>query len=169
MDEKNIHQALKCKLCGKPFVNPVTTTNNDTFCRECITTVLSRRSDQGLAELKGLKPVTERLVLDMLDSLLVRCTKCGEINILRGQLEEHENKACMQATVLCRAADLKCPWVGPREELDDHAQMCKFEPLRSALGSIFADHDQVKSRFEKLQQEYTELASSRMINQLDLH
>lgn len=169
IDEKNVPSVLKCKLCTKPFVDPVTTSNNDTFCRGCITNILSRRSNGGLAEIESLRPVTEPLVFAMLDALLVRCTKCGEPNITRGKLEEHENTACMQATVSCHAADLKCPWVGPRDEIDDHLEHCKFEPLRSALGSMFADHDQVKSRLENLEREIEDLVSSRMVNQLEIH
>lgn len=169
MDERNIYSALKCKLCTRPFVDPVSTQNKDTCCRACILSVINGGRTKDSAKVAELIPVTEKLVFDMLDSLLVRCTKCGEINIMRGQLEEHENRACMQATVLCTAADLKCPWVGARDELDDHIEQCKFEPLRSALGSVFVDHDQFKSRLENIEREYNELAATRQMGMIDLN
>ena len=169
MNEKEIHPVLKCKLCTRPFVDPVTTQNKDTCCRACILSIVNRGRTQDSSRVAELIPVTEKLVLDMLNTLLVRCTKCGEIDIKRGQLDEHEDRACMQATVLCTAADLKCPWVGPRDELDDHLEICKFEPLRSALGSVFIEHDQFKSRLETIEREYNELATTRMMQTVDFN
>lgn len=173
MDESVIHELLKCRICTKPFVNPVVTENGDRFCRTCIVSILSRRSlnrnisdeddsssndsDQQSSKLQKLTPVTDEIVLAMLNGLPVRCTKCGLINIKRGLLEEHENTSCTQATVQCDAVDIKCTWMGARDELDEHLEECKFEPLRSALGFLFAENAQLKSRLEKLETEVTEL------------
>lgn len=167
MDERSIHPVLKCKLCTRPFVDPVTTQTKDTYCRACILSIINRGRNQDSARVMQLTPVTEKLVLDMLDSLLVRCTKCGESNIMRGQLDEHENRACMQASVVCIAADLKCPWVGTRDELDDHLGQCQFQPLRSALGCIFIDHDQFKTRLENLERECDQLLNVRKMGEIN--
>jgi hypothetical protein len=171
MDESTIHPLLKCKLCMKPFNDPVTNKNGDRFCRACATQFLVQRSvvkietiahasdnnNQQLAALQTLTPVTERLVLDMLDSLLVRCKLCDETNIYRGQLEEHEKNACAQGSVLCTAADISCSWVGIREALNKHTATCRYEPLRPAFAEIFNEHAELRARIKKIETQFNEL------------
>lgn len=164
MDESSINPLLKCKLCKKPFVDPVSTQNGDCFCRPCISQILLRdqtdelslNDDHYTSKLKNLTPVTEPIVLDMLASLLVRCPDCEETNILRGQLDKHKNEACTQATVLCTAADIKCPWIGARQELGEHLDQCKYEPLRSALEEMFNELAELKTRILNLETQLNE-------------
>jgi hypothetical protein len=162
MDEPSIYPLLKCKLCTKPFVDPVSTPTGETFCRPCISQILLRdvsdesiksslNNDQHTSKLQSLKPVTEKLVIDLLDSLLVRCLDCEQINIPRGQLDKHKSESCIQATVLCPAADIKCHWIGTRQELDEHLDQCNFQPLRSAFNDIFDEHHEFKNRIFNLQ------------------
>ncbi|CAF2996991.1 unnamed protein product [Rotaria sp. Silwood2] len=168
MDESSIHQLLKCKLCSKPFVDPVSTQNGERFCRSCISQIIRRDNpdessrtntdnENQLSKIQSLTPVTEGLVLEMLDSLLVRCGKCGISNIPRGRFNEHKNKECLKASTLCEAADIKCPWIGTREDLDQHLKECKFEPLRPALEEIFNEHDQLKNLIKILETQINEL------------
>ncbi|CAF0988899.1 unnamed protein product [Rotaria sordida] len=165
MDESSIHHLLKCKLCSKPFVDPVSTQNGERFCRSCISHILNRDhyadNEYQLSKMQTLTPVTETLVLEMLDSLLVQCKECEKINIPRGQLDEHKNKECLKATVLCQAADIKCSWVGTRESLKEHLNECKFEPLRSALEEIFNEHDQLKNRINIFEIQTNELMNKK--------
>jgi hypothetical protein len=87
---------------------------------------------------------------------------------MRGQLDEHENKTCIQATVLCTAADLKCPWMGTREELDEHKRQCKFGPLRSALEEIFNEHSELKERIKDLFTQIYELMNINTMENIDI-
>ncbi|CAF3424979.1 unnamed protein product [Rotaria sp. Silwood1] len=172
MDEPSIHALLKCKLCSKPFVEPVSTQNGERFCRSCISQILRRDQshDNGTTNItneyqsstkQNLIPVTEKLVLEMLDSLLVRCGKCGKTNLLRGQFDEHKNNECPKVTALCQAADIKCPWVGIRENLEEHLNECKFEPLRPALEEIFNEHNELKNRIKTLETQINELRNKK--------
>ncbi len=140
MDEKTISPLLLCCICWKPFVDPVTAEDNRRGCRAC----LSQNSST-------LISIQEWIVLEMLNGLLVKCLKCGEINIRRGALKEHEQKACKQAVVPCRAADIKCPWKKAREQLDKHMETCVFEPLRPALSAIITENHQFQERITKLE------------------
>lgn len=162
MDETSINDYLKCRICKKPFVDPVSNTNGDTFCRKCLTEFLrqnpstrsgsiSPENGQILGKMQSYKSVTEPIVLQMLNDLLVRCPKCYKTNIKRGQLEEHKNQSCPKATVLCTAADIKCNWMGTREELDQHADGCRFQPLRSAFQSLFDEQNELKTRLDQLE------------------
>jgi hypothetical protein len=180
MDESAIHPLLICKLCSRPFVEPVSTQTGERFCRSCITHILLKNSsseigrtnlnsEQQLSKMQNVTPVTEPLVLQMLDQIPVRCTKCGEINIQRGQLGEHENQSCRQASVLCRASLCKCPWVGPREELEKHCEECKFEQIRPALEHIFNENAELKDRIQYLETQLDELKNTKMFEKLDIN
>jgi DNA repair exonuclease SbcCD ATPase subunit len=137
MNEDSINALLKCQLCSKPFVDPVITTNGDRSCRSC---TLSDNDHSSFV------PVSEKLLLDLLDNLRVECIKCEEINIRRGDLEQHNKTTCPQRIVLCEAADLKCLWTGSYEELNPHLQSCTFELLRPIFTEILADIKQFKEQ-----------------------
>jgi hypothetical protein len=109
MDDKSINPLLLCCTCEKPFVDPVTAEDNRRGCRACLSNYSST-----------LTPIKEWIVLEMLNGLLVRCSQCGEVNIRRGDLKQHEEKDCKRAVVSCIAADIKCPWKGAREQRDEH-------------------------------------------------
>ncbi|CAF2146872.1 unnamed protein product [Rotaria magnacalcarata] len=171
MDESSIHSSLKCKFCSKPLIDPVKTPTGDQFCRECILRILHReasdKTDKSYTDINSssskeqmLIPVTEPIVLLMLDALLVRCTACEKIDIARGEFNEHKRKHCLKSSTLCLAADLKCPWMGTRENLETHLQECKFEPLRPMLKEIFREHDQVKTRINNLDKQVNQLTSN---------
>ncbi len=180
MDEESIHPLLICRFCSKPFVDPVSTQNGDCFCRSCIPYFLLQNSshensrtdinsEQQLSKMQTLTPVTEKLILEMLDTLLVQCVKCGEINIKRGQLREHENQTCTQAPVLCRASEIKCSWMGTREKLNDHLEQCKFEQIRPALESIFDEHSELQDRIQHLQTQIDELMNVKMLDKININ
>ncbi|CAF3403631.1 unnamed protein product [Rotaria socialis] len=171
MDESSSHPSLKCKFCIKPLIDPVKTPTGDQFCRKCISRIIRREASNGsdnlntggnspLSNTQKLTPVTEPIVLSMLDALLVRCTACEEINIARGKFNEHKLKHCLKASTLCQAADLKCPWMGTRENLEIHLQECKLEPLRPILEEIFHEHDQVKLRIKNLSEQVKQLTDN---------
>ena len=80
--------------------------------------------------------IDEPIVLQMFNNPFVRCAKCHEENIRLGGLDQHEQKACGQTIASCKAADIKCPWIGSREQLSEPMISCVFEPLRSALAKL---------------------------------
>ncbi|CAF4973820.1 unnamed protein product, partial [Rotaria socialis] len=80
--------------------------------------------------MNDLIPITERIVLNMLDRLPVKCTVRGTMNIQRGSFEQHAAKFCSKLNVNCPAADLKCPWSGSNGQLQQHISICAFEQMQ---------------------------------------
>ena len=148
MDEKTISPLLLCYVCEKPFVDPVTDKNKQRGCRSCFPA-----SDGPFTN------ITEWIVMEMLNGLLVQCIQCGEINIRRDALEKHEQTACRRAMVSCTAADIKCTWKGARVERDQHLAECIFEPLRPALAEIITENKQLQARIEQLERQMKELTA----------
>jgi uncharacterized phage infection (PIP) family protein YhgE len=152
MNEDSIYSVLKCKLCSKPFIDPVMITEDgERFCRLCIIQKLSNnhspdddQDDQESAYIKNLIPMKEKVVLDMLDNLLVKCNTCQEINIRRIEFQQHLITECSKRIVLCNACDLKCPWSGLYDEYDDHVKQCTFELLRPILNETFQCQKQLE-------------------------
>jgi len=95
---------------------------------------------------------------NILDQLRVRCALCEQTGLQRGNFFDHINKFCPKATVQCRAADIKCPWKGPRDELDSHISTCVFEPLRPVLASLIAENQQLMDRVQTHDNEIKKLA-----------
>ncbi|CAF4010818.1 unnamed protein product [Rotaria sordida] len=144
MADQQINPLLICSICQNPFVDPVTSEDHRRGCRDCFTEYL-------LSQSVAVTPIQEWIVLEMLNSLLVECTKCNENKIRRGDLKRHEEKSCRRAFVLCKAADIKCPWQGVREELDTHVKQCVFEPLRPVLAEIIMENKQLKEKIDRLE------------------
>jgi hypothetical protein len=142
MNEEAINPLLKCEICSKPYVDPVVTADERRGCRKCL--------NQNLSGSELLTPITEKIILRMLADLLVRCEKCGEIDIRRGDLQEHNETECMLAMVSCTSSDLKCRWRGTRIQLGEHLDICVFEPLRPALGSMIEENKRFKEQINQL-------------------
>jgi hypothetical protein len=157
MDKASIDKDLNCEYCTNPLVEPVSTPCKHTFCRACIENKIKKtggacakpKCKNKSIGLEDLTPVTERIVLNMLDRLLVKCTSCGTSNIQRGSFEKHATKICLKAVVPCTAADIKCPWKGSSDQLKQHLILCPYEQIRPILIEIIQDNRQLK---EKLQQ-----------------
>jgi hypothetical protein len=73
MNEESINELLKCPVCFKPFVDPVSIrcrTKPHTFCRHCIE---ERTRDNSSCpkcheklHIEELTPVTDGIIIDML-------------------------------------------------------------------------------------------------------
>ena len=140
MDEATISTLLICSVCEKPFIDPVTAGDQQRGCRSCFT------ANEG-----PFTDITEWIVMEMLNSLLVQCVQCGEINIRRDALEKHDQTACRRAMVRCEASDIKCAWKGTREQRDRHEVECIFKPLRPALSDIITENKELRERIEQLE------------------
>jgi hypothetical protein len=142
MDEDSIDVDLKCSICIEPFAEPGTIWSCDhTFCRECIEKIPIRmracpqcRSVEMLKEFRN----ANRILINMLNKVLVRCNYCMQENIERGHFREHVNKFCPQIIVTCPAGEHLCPWTGCRDQLAAHRAQCTVE-LREFLRGQFAD------------------------------
>ena len=163
MDEQSIDSNLICNICHKPFKDPVTTPCDHAYGRACITHWLEQNAKPScptcLHEPLLVHELTQasRPLRAMLDQFRVRCTLCEQTGLQRGNFVDHINKSCPQATVTCQAADIKCPWTGPRVELPNHAAVCVFEPLRPVLGSLIADNAQLRQQMKQLSDKVAKL------------
>ena len=170
MERASIDKDLNCEYCNNPLVEPMSTPCKHTFCRVCIETKI-KKSGSGCAKpkcrnksmtLDDLTPVTERIVLNMLDRLLVRCTNCGAQNIQRGAYEKHVVKSCPKAAVSCTAADLKCAWMGSSDQLKQHVLVCPYEQIRPILRDITQENQQLKEQMKQMSEHCTQNHTSHM-------
>jgi len=156
MDEDSIEHLLKCKICSKPFIDPVITRDGDRFCRLCIIekSLINYPSEysQQSSFIESLVPITEKILLEMLDNLLVKCPDCQKLNLLRKDFSQHLLNECPERIISCKASDLKCPWNGSYNEYNDHVKKCTFELLRPILNETL----QYKKQFEEYRICYNE-------------
>ncbi|UJR17690.1 hypothetical protein I4U23_004588 [Adineta vaga] len=168
VDESSIDISLKCLICSDPYTNPCSTICDHTFCRSCITKWFES-SDRCPA--CGKKPMTNeglratnRIVFDILDRLLVQCKACRQTNIQRGNFDEHSNRYCLKTFISCSAADLKCPWHGPRDQLTAHLSTCSYEIMRPVLTHLMNTLNSLTDRIQQYENENKDYR-----NRLDLH
>jgi hypothetical protein len=155
VDELLIDENYKCSICNEPFKHPVTTPCDHSYCQEC----LERWLNEGYSScptcrhflsMNDFKPVTTRLVLNILDKLLVKCSDCGQTNIQRGNFNDHMTKVCPKGMINCSASDIKCPWSGPRDQLENHLDNCSYEKLRPILGYLVNTNRQLEQQVQLL-------------------
>ena len=161
MDKASIDKDLNCEYCNNPLVDPLSTPCKHTFCRACIEAKIKKtggacakpKCKNKAITLENLSPVTERIVLNMLDRLLVKCTSCGTSNIQRGAFEKHATKLCPKATISCSAADLKCPWTGSSDQLKQHMMVCAYEQIRPVLVEVIQENRQLKEQVQQMSEQ----------------
>ncbi|CAM4791319.1 unnamed protein product [Rotaria magnacalcarata] len=151
MKDDSIDPELKCPLCTLPFQSPVASaTCGHTFCQVCISQWMTRQATcpicRTMTSAKEFRPISTRIVLNQLERLLVRCKRCNQANIQRGDIHEHE-KRCPNQTVSCPAFDIKCKWKGARSALTQHIQECPFQKIRPAIDDIY---EHLKNIYEPL-------------------
>ena len=157
-NEESVDAELKCSICTDPFLDPVITSPCEhIFCRAGIERVLEIRPvcplcRQEPIRIEEFKPA-DRAVSNLLDHLLVHCQLCGHTNIQRSLFAEHIKIECLKAKLMCSAIDLKCPWVGPRDERADHISHCNFELMRPVLSQYIV----MEMQFQQTQRENEEL------------
>ncbi|CAF1485633.1 unnamed protein product, partial [Rotaria sp. Silwood1] len=163
MDEQSIDPNLICSICHKALKDPVCTPCDHTYGRECITQWLNQ-NDKSSCPMCLKKPISineltqaSRPLRNMLDQIRVQCTLCAQTGLQRGSFVDHVNKICPKSVVPCQAADIKCPWKGPRDELQSHLLTCVFEPLRPVLSSLIAQNRQLIDQVQKHDNEIKKL------------
>ncbi|CAF0880506.1 unnamed protein product [Rotaria sordida] len=163
MDEQSIDRNLICSICHKPLKDPVCTPCDHTYGRACITQWL-HQSNNCSCPVCVKKPLSineltqaSRPLRNILDQLRVQCILCAQTDLQRGNFVDHINKVCPKSVVQCKAADIKCPWEGPRNELQNHITTCIFEPLRPVLASLIAESRQLIDHVQQHDKEIKEL------------
>ena len=155
VDESSIDDNYKCNICNEPFSLPVTTSCDHTYCQEC----LDHWFNEGHASCPtcrhqlsthDIKPVTTRLVLNILDRIPVKCSQCQQSGIQRGNFSDHISKVCPKVSVNCPAFDVRCPWSGPRDQLATHLTTCNYEPLRSMLKNLIENNEKLEKQVQSL-------------------
>ncbi|CAF1034319.1 unnamed protein product [Adineta ricciae] len=155
VDESLIDENYKCTICNEPFQRPMTTPCDHSYCQDCIERWLNEGystcpSCRQTLSMKELKPVTTRLVLNILDRLLVKCCQCEQSGIQRGNFNDHMVKVCPKGTIVCSAFDVKCPWSGSRDQLSEHLQTCNYEQLRPVLSHLVSQNRQLEEQMHSL-------------------
>ncbi|CAF3141542.1 unnamed protein product [Rotaria sp. Silwood2] len=150
MNENSIDAELKCSLCMQPFQVPVSAICGHTFCQTCINPWIARQSTcptcRTRTSTEEFQPISTRIVLNQLERLLLRCKRCNEANIQRGNINDHE-KRCPNQTVSCPAFDIKCTWKGTRSALMEHNLKCPFQQIRPAIDDLY---EHVRNIYEPL-------------------
>jgi vacuolar-type H+-ATPase subunit I/STV1 len=153
IDEASINPELICSICQSPFIDPQHTPCDDTFCRECITNWIQRQNAscplcRKPLSINVLKQAT-RTVRNMLNQLPVKCTSCGQTELQRGNFNDHIQKVCPKTVVSCSAADIKCPWRGQRDQLNQHLIDCRFEAMRPVITQFVTENQQLTDQVNR--------------------
>lgn len=155
MDDASVDSELICSICNKPFIDPVSTSCDHTFCQDCIKRWIEK-GKKTCPTCRHKIPTTDqftqvsRPLRNILDRLQIKCSTCGQTGLQRDNFNDHINKIRPKVHIPCTAADIKCPWSGLREELQQHLTTCKFEPLRTLLSQLLTDNGQLLAAQEKL-------------------
>ena len=158
--EESIEKELVCSICRDPYIDPVIIPAcRHTFCRSGIRRVLRNQPACPLCRhepiLDGELRSAEHDLQHHLNELLVCCQTCNQTSIKRKDFEEHIRSTCPKAAVLCTAAELRCPWSGLRDQLDQHLTICRFNAARDILEPWIA----MKKHHDELQHQNAILTS----------
>lgn len=144
MDEASVDPELICNICHSPLKDPYYTPCSETFCRECITNWIQtpNTSCAHYRQALSVNVLTQapRSLRNMLDRLRVKCIRCQPNELKLVNFDEHIQKACPKAVVLCPSADIKCQWTGQRDQLEQHFATCRFEPMRSVITEFMVEN-----------------------------
>ena len=150
VNESSIDPELICTVCKSPYQDPRCTPCDHTFCAGCIATWVKANSRscptcRQLFLIYDLTPAS-RIVRNMLDRLLVKCTRCGDMTIRRDQVADHRVKKCPKKSVCCLAAEVRCPWTGTQDQLESHLSSCAFHQLRDVLEELNSENYELREQ-----------------------
>ena len=153
-DETAIYPDLMCVICSEPFREPVCTPCDHTFCQHCIRHWLESedfscpicRTTLLTIQLKQ----ANRIILNMLDRIHVKCLACKQTGLQRGTFYHHVAHACPKSKVNCLSTKIRCPWVGQRDELENHLKTCVFYAFEPFYSGISRKNDKIKQALAHL-------------------
>eukprot|EP00697_Spironema_sp_BW2_P011686 gnl/Spiro4/27467_TR13664_c0_g1_i1.p1 gnl/Spiro4/27467_TR13664_c0_g1~~gnl/Spiro4/27467_TR13664_c0_g1_i1.p1 ORF type:complete len:300 (+),score=63.46 gnl/Spiro4/27467_TR13664_c0_g1_i1:112-900(+) len=123
--------------------------------------------------------------LHLVEELIVVCAGCKQ-RIKKKRMQEHLTQCavpcemgcnqrvppaerhshhliCPRALIACAAADVGCPFEGPREQVYAHSEYCKYEQQREILSRLI----KLEKSYKQLQKEHSELMESHTALQAD--
>jgi uncharacterized coiled-coil DUF342 family protein len=169
MDRDSIDPELICSICHLPFTDPRHTLCGETFCYECITNWIQTQNASCpiCQESLSVDVLTKasRMIRNMLNRLRIKCIVCGQADIQRGDFDDHIQKVCPTTVVFCPSADINCPWKGRRDQLKQHLEDCRFEPMRPVITQFIVENQQLKDRVNDQMNQIT--AQQNKIQQLE--
>ncbi|CAF1444670.1 unnamed protein product [Adineta ricciae] len=59
--------------------------------------------------------------------------------------------------ILCPSADIKCPWEGQRDQLDEHLSNCAFHSLRYIITPLMTENEQLYELISKFRSDNQQL------------
>ncbi len=168
MNKTSIDPELICNICESPFNDPCCTSCDETFCRKCIMQWIQKGNSscphcRRSLSINNLRQVP-RPLQNMLDRLPVKCLICRQTKLERGNFDDHIQKVCPKMVVTCPSADIKCPWTGHRDQLNQHLVDCRFEPIRPVMIQLIAENGELKDHVN--QQTIEIIAQEDMMEQL---
>ena len=126
VDEWNNH--LECGICLNPFVEPLTTPCNHTFCKECLARAVLDRRECPKCRSPRVHPVEmifgPKVIENMVDDMKVRCplrTRGCEQIISRSDVVDHVKHHCGYLLLACPSR--QCAILIPRK--DRHPKVCR--------------------------------------------
>lgn len=157
-DEEAIDFNCICGICKEPLDNPRITPCEHIFCLECADNWLNRQHNNKCPtcrrrlSFKDLREVM-RPFRNILDSIPVICTQCDLHGIPRGNFQDHIEKQCPKRVQRCKAADIRCPWTGPRDEMDRHLAECEFERRRAIIEPLVQENTALRNELQQIKNE----------------
>jgi hypothetical protein len=159
-DETSIYPDLMCVICSEPFQDPVCTPCDHTFCRHCIQHWIDSedlscpicRKTLLIIQLKQ----ANRIILNMLDRIHVKCLACGQTGLQRGTFYFHMVNECPKSNVNCLSSNIQCSWVGQRDELEGHLKTCVFYLFEPFLNDISYENEKIKQEIFNLERIHIE-------------
>ncbi|CAF1676194.1 unnamed protein product [Rotaria magnacalcarata] len=143
IDRESIGESLLCKLCSNPFINPVVTQCDYTYCGACIEPKIrsgsncpSRSCNQLLTTAHLKSNTSMSLTISILDNL---------------------KGSCPERRIDCARKDVGCSWSGPRNTYDEHMNTCLFEKLRPMIDILYKVIEKQSFHIEELQKQKTQL------------
>jgi predicted nuclease with TOPRIM domain len=167
-DEEAISRHLKCPLCSKPFVCPVSVrckNKQQTFCRNCIEERINRNHSCPICDrnlnVQNLIPVTNEIVTHMLDDLSIKCPDCGRTRLKRGSFADHKNNMCASSDISSTRIRVPNQF---SDDLNDENQQLKAQinQQQSEIGTLQDKNQQLRIQ---LDQQYTETEKFESENQ----
>ena len=158
MDERNIDSALICSICTDPLHDPRITSCRHAFCYNCITTWTQTSNTTCPQCRRPVSPLSQAPVTlsRRLDSLKVKCTRCGQTDLNWRDFLHHIQNVCLATTVVCSASDL-CGWGGQRDQLNDHLAHCGFHQIKPTVDRLTRENEQLRVQVRQTREENTSL------------
>jgi hypothetical protein len=155
MNEESIGPALLCIICKRPFKDARCTPCNHIFCHECIIRWMgvnraSCPACHKIVSADNLSQISHTLN-NMLGTLRVKCTLCGETELLRENFDDHIRQACPNAPMSCLSPDINYPWIGQQRQLNNHLPTCTlhFHPFLSVFTELFHENRQLTQQCQQ--------------------